>query len=273
MLEIAGLFKTFARGTPRESCALAGIDLSVEAGSFVLITGTRGSGRSALIEAVAGVFPPDEGTVTIDSRDVTALPEHRRAALVGRVGMDPLAGTADNLTVLENLALAANRSGRAHPLAPTPPRNQASALAQDAAGTGFGLEDALDRPAATLTAGQRQALALRMAACSWAQPKVLLLDRPTIDLERRDAERFLRLVRETVEGQKLTTLMVTESVNEAATLGDRLLMLHKGEIVYDVSGSEKRRLRTEELQARFEEARRSEQLDRSAAELLRAAYV
>lgn len=270
MLALRSVSVTFGRGTPREVRALADVTLEVESGSFVVVIGTNGSGKSTLQGVVSGSVVPDEGTVVIAGRDVTRWPEHRRAALVGRVFQNPFSGTAPDLTVAENLALAARR-GLAPTLGPLLPRALRTELRERVAALGMGLEERLEQPIGSLSGGQRQALTLLMA--TWRRPELLLLDEHTAALDPRSAGQVIALTRAVVEAGRLTTLMVTHSMTQAIALGDRLVMVHGGRVVSDVSGATKRRLLPDDLLARFEELRRTERLDASAGEMLRRQYV
>jgi putative ABC transport system ATP-binding protein len=270
MLELTDVRKTFFAGTPNEVRSLQGIDLTIEAGSFVIVVGTNGSGKSTLLNAVAGTFFVDTGRIRLAGQDVTAWPEHRRAARVGRVFQNPFSGTAPNLSIAENLALASKR-GQPRWLHWALSAGRRSEMRERVRALGMGLEDRLDNPIGTLSGGQRQALTLLMA--TWLRPELLLLDEHTAALDPRSADQVITLSEQIIARDKLTALMVTHSMQQAANLGDRLLMVHRGRIIHDIKGSEKRRLRPEDLLARFEEIRRSELLDQGAAELLRQAYV
>ncbi|MRR33644.1 ATP-binding cassette domain-containing protein [bacterium] len=270
MLEIRGYRKTFQAGTPNEVRALRGIDLDIRDGSFVVVIGTNGSGKSTLLNAVAGAFLPDEGSVNLDGRNISAWPEYRRAGLVGRVFQNPFSGTAPGMTIAENLAMAARRGrfpGMGWALRPRlldDCRERVRSLK-------MGLEDRLHSAIGGLSGGQRQALTLLMA--TWQRPSLLLLDEHTAALDPRSAERIIALTSEIVTAGRLTTLMVTHSMHQAANLGDRLLMMHKGEIVRDLSGEAKKRLRPDDLLAHFDQVRRRDMLDESAAEMLRERYI
>jgi putative ABC transport system ATP-binding protein len=270
MLELQGIHKTFFANTPNEVRSLQGIDLTIAEGSFVVVIGTNGSGKTTLLNAVAGTFFVDQGSIRLAGRDVTRWPEHRRAALIGRVFQNPFSGTAPNLTIAENLALAAKR-GRARGLRRALNAARHAEVRAQVRALGMGLEDRLDNPIGTLSGGQRQALTLMMA--TWLRPELLLLDEHTAALDPKSADQVITLSERIISRDKLTTLMVTHSMQQAADLGDRLIMMHRGRVIQDVQGADKRRLRPEALLARFEEVRRSELLDESAAEMLREAYV
>lgn len=269
MLEMRQLFKTFNAGTANELRALQGIDLAIEPGSFVIIVGTNGSGKSTLLNAIAGSFPVDAGSICIDGVDVTAWPEHRRAALIGRVFQNPFSGTAPSMTIAENLVLATRR-GQARGLGWALPSRTRGDLRERVRWLNMGLEDRLDDPIGSLSGGQRQALTLLMA--SWVKPKLLLLDEHTAALDPKSADQVIGLSQEIVSRDRLTTLTVTHSMTQATHLGDRLVMMHRGRVIHDFRDAEKRRLRVEDLLARFEEVRRAEQLDETAAEMLRQMY-
>jgi putative ABC transport system ATP-binding protein len=270
MLEVRGICKTFNPGTPNAVYALQGVDIAIEEGSFVVVIGTNGSGKSTLLNAVAGTFAVDRGTIRLAGRDVTSWPEHRRARWIGRVFQNPFSGTAPDMSIAENIALAARR-GRRRGLGWALRSEVRDTMRERVHRLGMGLEDRLDNPIGTLSGGQRQALTLLMA--TWVKPQLLLLDEHTAALDPKTAEQVIRLSEEAIARDQLTTLMVTHSMHQAANLGDRLIMMYQGRIIHDFRGAEKRRLRVDDLLARFEEVRRSEQLDESAAELLRRAYV
>jgi putative ABC transport system ATP-binding protein len=270
MLEIAGYSKTFQKGTANEVRPLRNVSLTVAEGTFVVVIGTNGSGKSTLLNAVAGTFPPDEGRVVLDGRDITGWPEHRRAALIGRVFQNPFSGTAPGMTIAENLAMAVRR-GKFPGLGLALNRRVRGAFRERVATLNMGLEDRLDTEIGGLSGGQRQALTLLMA--TWQRPRLLLLDEHTAALDPRSAERIIHLTSEIVNREKQTTLMVTHSMAQAANLGERLIMMHRGEIIRDFSGAEKKRSRPEDLLSHFDEVRRRELLDQSAADLLKAMYV
>jgi putative tryptophan/tyrosine transport system ATP-binding protein len=270
MLEVRNIRKTFNRGTPNEVMALEDVTLAVDEGSFVIVIGTNGSGKSTLLNAVAGTFFVEAGSIRLAGRNVTRWPEHRRARLIGRVFQSPFSGTAPDMSIAENIALAARRGQR---------RGLGWALRGDVAGAirerirrlGMGLEDRLDNAIGSLSGGQRQALTLLMA--TWLKPRLLLLDEHTAALDPKSADQVIRLSEEVIRRDALTTLMVTHSMQQAANLGDRLVMMHRGRVIHDLRGAEKRRLRVDDLLGRFEEVRRGDQLDESAAEMLRRNYV
>ena len=270
MLEIQSIAKTFNPGTLNEVRALQGVDLTIQEGSFVVVIGTNGSGKSTLLNAVAGTFLVDTGTIHLAGTEVTRWPEHRRATLIGRVFQNPFSGTAPHMSIAENLALAARRGYR-RGLGWALRRNFTNQLGERVRRLGMGLEGRLNNAIGSLSGGQRQALTLLMA--TWLKPKLLLLDEHTAALDPKSADQVIRLSEEIISRDQLTTLMVTHSMQQAVNLGDRLIMMHRGRIIHDLQGAEKRRLRVDDLLARFEEVRRGELLDETAAEMLRRAYV
>jgi putative ABC transport system ATP-binding protein len=270
MLEIRNIRKTFHPGTPNEVRALQGVDLQIEDGSFVVVIGTNGSGKSTLLNAVAGTFFVDVGQLRLNGRDITGWPEHRRAKFIGRVFQDPFRGTAPGMSIAENLALAAKR-GRMRGLGSALGGAVKRDFRERVRRMGLGLEDRLDNVIGSLSGGQRQSLTLLMA--SMLKPNLLLLDEHTAALDPKSADQVIRLTDEIVRQDKLTTLMVTHSMHQAAHLGDRLIMMVRGRVIHDYSGAEKKRLDPEDLLARFEAVRRADQLDESAAEMLRTQYV
>lgn len=270
MLDVQNVAKTFNPGTVNEVRSLRGVNLDLAAGSWVIIIGTNGSGKSTLLNAVAGTFFVDEGHIRLVGRDVTRWPEHARATMIGRVFQNPFSGTSPGLTIQENLSLAARR-GRRRGLGWGLKESLVARMRDEVARLNMGLEDRLENAIGSLSGGQRQALTLLMA--TWLRPELLLLDEHTAALDPKSADRVIELTEQVVTRDKLTTLMVTHSMHQAASLGDRLVMMHRGQIIHDFQGAEKRRLRPDDLLARFEDVRRAEQLDESAAQMLAEQYV
>lgn len=270
MLSLTGLRKTFHPGTVNEVRALQGIDLTVTEGSFVQLLGMNGSGKSTLLNAISGSFIVDAGKMILDGTDITRWPEHRRASQIGRVFQNPFMGTAPNLTIAENFALASRR-GRSRGLGVAIGRSLREDLRGRIASLKMGLEDRFDNAIGSLSGGQRQALTLLMA--TWLRPKLLLLDEHTAALDPKSADQVIQLTEQVVVRDRLTVLMVTHSMQQAVSLGDRIVMLNRGRVVHDFEGTSRRRLRPEDLVDRFEEIRRRELLDESAAAVLRAQYV
>ena len=235
-----------------------------------MVVGTNGSGKSTLLQAIAGGFFVDAGTIRFAGRDVTGWREHQRAKFVGRVFQNPFSGTAANMSIEENFALASRR-GMSRGLTWALHSEFKEALRERVRRLNLGLENRLGNTIGSLSGGQRQALTLLMA--TWLRPKLLLLDEHTAALDPKSAEQVIRLTEEIVSRDKLTTLMVTHSMQQAASLGDGLVMMHRGRIIHDLRGAEKRRARVDDLLARFEEVRRREELDETAAQMLRQAYI
>jgi putative ABC transport system ATP-binding protein len=270
MLEIKQVRKTFNPGTPNEVRALQGVDLTLQDESFVVIIGTNGSGKTTLLNAAAGAFIVDSGSIHMDDHDITHWSEHRRAKLIGRVFQNPFSGTAAHMSIAENLALAARR-GMGRGVGWALNRTLTHSFRDRVRQLNMGLEDRLDNAMGSLSGGQRQALTLIMA--TWVKPHLLLLDEHTAALDPKSADQVIALTDEIVKREKLTTLMVTHSMHQAVNLGDRLIMMNRGQIIQDFQGAENRRLRVDDLLTRFNEVRRAEQLDESAAQMLDRLYV
>ena len=251
MLEIINVTKVFSPGTINEKVALNGLDLKLENGDFVTVIGGNGAGKSTMLNAVAGVWKVDAGSILIDGIDVTNVPEHKRAKYLGRVFQDPLKGTAADMQIEENLALA-NRRGKRRTLKPginSAERGQYKELLSE---LGLGLEDRLSEKVGLLSGGQRQALTLLMAALQ--SPKLLLLDEHTAALDPKTAAKVLEITDRIVSENHLTTLMVTHNMRDAIEHGNRLVMMHEGRIIVDVKGEEKKSLTIEHLLDMFTKA-------------------
>ena len=270
-LVLQNLHHTFFAGTPSEQRALQGVDLTMEERAFVIVLGNNGSGKSTLLNAIAGTLVPDLGTVRLADRDVTRWSEWRRAALVGRVFQNPMSGSIPDLTVAENLAVAAKRGRHRGVLMDALGRGRRRNLAERVGDLGLGLEDRLDTPVGALSGGQRQALTLLMATL--VQPELLLLDEHTSALDPRSTEQVVQLTEQIIRTGGLTTLMVTQSMQQAVALGDRVLLMHQGRIVQSIGGARKRQLRVEELLDSFERLRSADLVDQSSAEMLRRLYI
>lgn len=253
MLQLQSICKTFNPGTVNEVRALRGVDLLIQKGSFVIVLGMNGSGKSTLLNAVAGTFPIDSGKIQIAGVDVTQQAEHQRAEWIGRVFQNPFSGTAPNMSIAENFALATRR-GLSRGLVPALSRSLRSEIKERIALLNMGLEGRLDNNIGSLSGGQRQALTLLMA--TWRKPKLLLLDEHTAALDPRSAEQIIRLSDAVVRQDALTTMMVTHSMEQAVSLGDRLIMMNEGRIVHDVAGEAKQALTVEHLLERFQSFRR-----------------
>lgn len=250
MLEIQNLSKTFNPGTANEKQALKNISLTLHDGDFVTVIGGNGAGKSTVLNAIAGTWPIDEGRILIDGQDVTKLPEHKRAAFLGRVFQDPMTGTAATMWIEENLALA-RRRGSKRTLKPGIRRSEREEYRELLATLGLGLEDRMTSRVGLLSGGQRQALTLLMA--SLKKPKLLLLDEHTAALDPKTAEIVLQATDTIVNRDHLTTLMITHNMRDAIAHGNRLIMMMEGQIILDISGEEKKNLEVKDLLLKFEE--------------------
>ena len=248
MLELKELYKTFNPGTINAKTALNGLSLTLNDGDFVTVIGGNGAGKSTMLNATAGTFFVDSGKVIIDGSDVTNLPEHKRAAFIGRVFQDPMMGTAPSMWIEENLALAARR-GQRRGLSWGVTKEEKEQYRELLGGLGLGLESRLTTKVSTLSGGQRQALTLLMATLK--RPKLLLLDEHTAALDPATAEKVLDLTRHVVAESHITCLMVTHNMHQALELGNRTLMMADGHIVLDVAGSERTGMGVDDLIARF----------------------
>ena len=248
MLELYQVCKTFNPGTVNEKLALNHLSLTLEEGDFATVIGGNGAGKSTMLNAISGVWPVDEGTIRIGGVDVTDLPEHRRALYLGRVFQDPMVGTAANMTIEENLALAARR-GEKRTLRWGIKKSEREQFRELLKPLDLGLEDRLTAKVGLLSGGQRQALTLLMA--SLKKPKVLLLDEHTAALDPKTAAKVLELSDRIVSEHRLTTLMVTHNMKDAIAHGNRLIMLDAGRVILDIRGEDKKKLTVPELLARF----------------------
>ena len=251
MLELQNLHKTFNPGTVNEKVALNGLNLTLNEGDFVTVIGGNGAGKSTMLNAVAGTWQVDEGQIIIDGIDVTKLSEHKRAAYLGRVFQDPMTGTAATMGIEENLALA-KRRGKTRLLKPGITKKEREEYKELLKVLGLGLEDRLTSKVGLLSGGQRQALTLLMA--SLQKPQLLLLDEHTAALDPKTAAKVLALTEKIIAEHHLTAMMVTHNMKDAIRLGNRLIMMHEGRIIYDVAGEEKKNLQVSDLLAKFEQA-------------------
>ncbi len=248
MLKIEHIAKTFNRGTINEKMALRDLSLELADGDFVTVIGGNGAGKSTLLNAVAGVWPVDEGSIEIGGVDVTGMPEYKRAPYIGRVFQDPMMGTAPNMQIEENLALAYRR-GQKRTLRWGISQKERTIYREQLARLGLGLEDRMTAKVGLLSGGQRQALTLLMAALQ--TPKLLLLDEHTAALDPGTAAKVLELSDQIIQEHKLTAMMITHNMSDAIRHGNRLIMMDQGRIVLDISGEEKKKLTKADLLARF----------------------
>ena len=251
MLELKNISKTFNAGTVNEKAALNGLSLRLEEGDFVTVIGGNGAGKSTMLNAVAGTFPVDGGQILIDGTDVTRLPEHKRAKYIGRVFQDPMTGTAATMQIEENLALAARR-GKSRTLRPGITKKEREEYVERLKILDLGLETRMTTKVGLLSGGQRQALTLLMATL--IKPKLLLLDEHTAALDPKTAAKVLDATERIVTRDHLTTLMITHNMKDAIAHGNRLIMMKDGQIIFDISGEEKKKLTVEDLLDKFKVA-------------------
>ena len=250
MLEIQNIHKTFNPGTINEKVALNGVNLNLNPGDFVTIIGGNGAGKSTTLNAIAGVWSVDEGKIIIDGVDITKLSEHKRALYLGRVFQDPMTGTAATMSIEENMAIAARR-GERRGLGWGITKKERERYKEALKELDLGLEDRLSSKVGLLSGGQRQAITLLMA--SLKKPKLLLLDEHTAALDPKTAAKVLAISDKIIQEHQLTAMMVTHNMKDAIAHGNRLIMMHEGKIIYEVSGEEKKNLKVADLLAKFEE--------------------
>lgn len=248
MLDVQNIHKTFNPGTINEKHALSGLSLHLDPGDFVTVIGGNGAGKSTLLNAIAGVWPVDSGRIVLDGNDITALPEHKRAFLIGRVFQDPMMGTAPNMQLEENLALA-KRRGQKRGLRWNVTKAEREEYYERLKTLGLGLEERMTAKVGLLSGGQRQAVTLLMA--SLRKPKLLLLDEHTAALDPATAKKVLELSDSIIRENQLTALMITHNMTDAIRHGNRLIMMNEGQIILDVRGEEKARLTKRELMDKF----------------------
>lgn len=251
MLDIQNVRKTFNKNTINEKKALNGINLHLDEGDFVTVIGGNGAGKSTMLNMIAGVYPIDSGKIEIDGVNISREPEYKRARYIGRVFQDPMMGTAAGMEIQENMALAFRR-GKTRGLGRGIKANEKDFYHDALLKLGLGLQTRMTNKVGLLSGGQRQALTLLMATLQ--KPKLLLLDEHTAALDPKTAKKVLEITQEIVEEQNLTTLMITHNMKDAISIGNRLIMMHEGRIIYDISGEEKRSLEVEDLLKKFEEA-------------------
>ena len=252
MLELNNLHKTFNPGTVNEKVALNGVSLHMEAGDFATIVGSNGAGKSTMFNAITGGFIADEGSIVLGGQDITFEPEHQRSKVIGHLFQDPLKGTAPNMTIEENLALAYLRAGTApHAIFSRISRKDKELFREKLSLLDMGLEDRMKQPVGLLSGGQRQALTLLMA--SLQKPKLLLLDEHTAALDPATAKKVLDISDSIIRENGLTALMITHNMKDAINHGTRLIMMNEGHIILDVEGEEKKKLTKQQLMEKFTE--------------------
>ena len=251
MLKLQGVTKTFYPGTVNEKKALRGIDLHLNEGDFVTILGSNGAGKSTLFNAIAGSFPIDDGMIRLDGKNITSQPDYKRSKFIGRLFQDPLRGTAPNMTIEENLALAYMRASSAtSPFSMISKKDRAD-FRNKLAMLDLGLEDRMSHPVGLLSGGQRQALTLLMATL--VTPKLLLLDEHTAALDPATAEKVLELTKQIVRDNNITCLMITHNIPSALSLGNKTIMMNNGSIIMELAGEERATMTTEKLLHKFHE--------------------
>ncbi|MDO5544550.1 MAG: ATP-binding cassette domain-containing protein [Eubacteriales bacterium] len=259
MLEIKNIYKTFNAGTINEKKALQGLNLTLQDGEFCTVIGGNGAGKSTMMNAVAGVWPVDSGAILVDGVDISGLCEYQRASMLGRVFQDPMTGTAADMQIVENMALAARRGSHRSFLKWGVPKAEYEEYRELLKTLGLGLEDRMTTKVGLLSGGQRQALTLLMATLK--KPKLLLLDEHTAALDPKTAAKVLDATQRIVEKDHLTTMMITHNMRDAIAYGNRLVMMYDGRIVVDVSGEEKKDLTVEQLLNLFSQASGSDEAD------------
>lgn len=251
MLELRDVYKTFNKGTVNEKKALCGVNLTLNDGDFCTVIGGNGAGKSTTLNAIAGVWPVDSGAILIDGKDISALPEHKRAPYLGRVFQDPMTGTVADMEILENLAIAARR-GKRRGLSWGVKSSEKIKYRELLKEFDLGLEDRMTTKVGLLSGGQRQAITLLMATIK--KPKLLLLDEHTAALDPKTAAKVLELSDKIIAENNLTAIMVTHNMRDAIAHGNRLIMMNEGKIIFDISGEEKKKLTVEQLLKKFEQA-------------------
>jgi putative tryptophan/tyrosine transport system ATP-binding protein len=249
MLKIENLTKIFAKGTINEMTALDGVNFHGASGDFITIIGSNGAGKSTLMNSIAGVFPVDSGKIVLDGKDMSDMPEHKRAKMIGRVFQDPLKGTAFDMTIEENLSIAYNKKRR-RGLQAGISRSDRELFKEKLALLGMGLEDRMKEKVRLLSGGQRQALTLFMAVI--AEPKLLLLDEHTAALDPSAAKKVLELTDYFADNDKLCTMMITHNMKAALEHGNRTILMQSGKIKMDISGDERKKMTVEKLIEKFE---------------------
>jgi len=247
VLDLINIKKVFNPGTINEKVALEGFNLHVSKGDFITIIGSNGAGKSTLFNAVGGTFITDEGSITLDGKDITLMPEHKRSKVIGRLFQDPMLGTAPGMTVEENLALAAGHGGWLSRVSTADKK----LFRQRVAMLDMGLEDRMEHVVGLMSGGQRQALTLMMATLS--VPKLLLLDEHTAALDPGTADKVLKITEQIVSENQLTCMMITHNMEQALTLGNRTIMMNDGKIIMDISGEERANTSVNDLLTKFRE--------------------
>ena len=250
MLELKGIHKYYNPGTVNEMCLFQNFNLTIDKGEFVSVVGSNGSGKTSMLNIICGSIPVEGGQILINGSDITKQKEFKRNQRIGRVYQNPAMGTCPSMTILENMSLADNK-GKVFGLSRGTNKSRIEYYREQLSQLGLGLEDKMDVKVGALSGGQRQAVTLLMA--SLRKPKLLLLDEHTAALDPKTAKKVLELTEEIVAKDNLTTLMITHNMKDAIRLGNRLIMMHEGKVIYDISGEEKKNLKVADLLAKFEE--------------------
>lgn len=245
MLTLSNIKMVFSKGTPDEKIALNNLSLNVNDADFITVIGANGAGKSTMFNAIAGTYLTDEGTITLDGKDITSMPEHKRARLIGRLFQDPMKGSAPGMTIEENLALAAGRGGWLSTLS----KKDKKLFREKLSLLDMGLEDRMNQQVGLLSGGQRQALTLMMATIN--PPKILLLDEHTAALDPGTAEKVLNLTTKIVDENKITCLMITHNMQSALELGNRTIMMDSGRVIFDAANEERDGLTVNDLLEKF----------------------
>ncbi|HOJ17984.1 MAG: ATP-binding cassette domain-containing protein [Ignavibacteriales bacterium] len=270
MIQLSNINKIFNPGTVNEVKALTNINLEVNNGDFVTIIGTNGSGKTTLLNLITGSFFPDTGIISIDGKNVTREKDYKRARYISRVFQNPYSGSAPKMTIAENLLIAYTRNGHRNPVISLTSKLR-NYFREQVAMLEMQLEDRLDNVVGMLSGGQRQAVTLLMAVLK--SPKVLLLDEHTAALDPKSAAQVISLTKRMIEEKNLTAIMITHSMQQALDLGNRTLMLYKGEIIDDISANEKRRLTVDDLLGKFSDLRKREKLTEDVLTKLKSEYI
>lgn len=245
MLTLSNLKMVFSKGTPDEKLALNNLSLTVNNADFITVIGANGAGKSTMFNAIAGTYLTDEGSITLDGKDITSMPEHKRAKLIGRLFQDPMKGSAPGMTIEENLTLAAGGGGWLS----TVSKKDRMLFREKLSLLGMGLEDRMNQQVGLLSGGQRQALTLMMATIN--PPKILLLDEHTAALDPGTAEKVLELTTKIVDENKITCLMITHNMQSALELGNRTIMMDSGRVIFDVANEQRNGLTVNDLLEKF----------------------
>jgi putative ABC transport system ATP-binding protein len=257
MIKIQNLYKVFNKGTINENVIFNNLSLNIEEGDFITVIGSNGAGKSTLLNMISGNIMNDGGFIKLNNKEISNLPEHKRAKVIGRVFQDPTLGTSPSMTILENLSMAFNK-GNKYNLTLGINKKDIPYFKKILCELNLGLEDMLNTRVGLLSGGQRQALSLLMATAS--NPKLLLLDEHTAALDPKTSEKIINITNKVVEDKKITTLMITHNLNHAINNGNRLIMMHRGEIIVDLKGKEKSELTIEKVLSLFESAQPEDSL-------------